>query len=110
MFSMMIDIGPKFYFVPPQPMRVTYRSRSQTLIFICFVLKFLRSYFIQTFFFFGLVNMSNISFYTIFTHASNQEDLGIFIYVFVKGFLISYHPNPLYTQQQKKRENLLLLN
>ena len=51
MFSMMIDIGPKFYFVTPQPMRVTYRSRSQTLIFICFVLKFLRSYFIQTLFF-----------------------------------------------------------
>ena len=30
MFGRMIDVGPKFYSVPPQPMRVTYRSRILT--------------------------------------------------------------------------------
>ena len=28
-FGMTIDIGPKFYSLPPPPMRVTYRSRSK---------------------------------------------------------------------------------
>ena len=33
MSCMMIDVGPKFYFVPLSPMFVTYLSRSQTLTF-----------------------------------------------------------------------------
>ena len=38
MFGMIINIGPKFYSVPSPPMGVTYRSRSQALIVVCFVL------------------------------------------------------------------------
>ena len=33
-FGMRTDNGTKFYSVPPQPMRVTYRSSSPTLIFV----------------------------------------------------------------------------
>ena len=33
MFGMMIDCGPKFYSVPPSHVHMTYRSRSQNLIF-----------------------------------------------------------------------------
>ena len=43
--------------------------------------------------------MSNILFYTIFTHAFDLEvkvtDLHVYIYDFVKSFVITFHPNPL---------------
>ena len=57
-FSMMIDIGPNFYSVPPLPMRVTNSSRAQTLIVdkVCGKgIKILH----QPNFLFRLVNMSN---------------------------------------------------
>ena len=44
--------------------------------------------------------MSNILFYSIFTHACDLDvkvtDLEILNNVFVNGFVISYHPNPVF--------------
>ena len=39
MFDMMIDVGLKFYSVPPLTMHVTYRSRSQTNFWLSSVLQ-----------------------------------------------------------------------